>query len=167
MPTRRLVLLGAAVWLATPARAASEGPDALLTRIYRSVTGGDGTAGGAEFTDKTARRRYFVRAICDAWDKAEADAERDGEIGPIDFDPLTDSQDPSVGRFELRPLTTGEDTAKLRVTLFARRRPAPNERPRTTLDVTLKREADGWRIDDIARTAGDTPWRLREILSLP
>mgnify|MGYP002737192952 FL=1 len=169
MPSRRLVLVAAVALLVAPGipsgHAQTDTPEAFLTAIYTRVTAGDGTAGGAAFSGEKARSRYFVKDLAKVWDEADAEAEKSGEIGPIEFDPFTDSQDPQVRRFDLRGLEATAETAKLRVSLFRDRKPKAGEKPQTVLDFTLKREAGGWRIADIARRGGEMPWTLIEIFA--
>jgi hypothetical protein len=165
MVTRRLALAAVLAIIAAPALAAADTPEAFLTAIYSRITAGDGTTGGAPFTDRAGRSRVFVADLARIWDKADADAEKNGEIGPIEFDPFTDSQDPLVRRFTVRTLEATAERALSRVSLFRDRKSKAGEKPETVLDFTLKREAGGWRIEDIARKGGEMPWTLAEIFA--
>lgn len=158
-----LSLIGASPVTAAPAAPAGDTPEAFLTAIYAKITAGDGTSGGAAFYDKAARPKVFVASLVAVWDKAEAEAEKTGEIGPIEADPFTDSQDPQVRRFTLKSLETAPDKARIRVSLFRDRK--PTAKPQTVLDFTLVREAGGWRIADIAHEGGDMAWTLTEIFA--
>jgi hypothetical protein len=160
-----LPFAGPSLATAAPARPHGDTPEAFLTSIYTRITAGDGTTGGAPFYDKEARPDVFVAPLVAVWDKADAETERTGEIGPIEFDPFTDSQDPQVRRFAVKSLETSADKARLRVTLFRDRKPKTGEKPQTVLDFTLAREAGGWRIADIVHHGGDMAWTLREIFS--
>ena len=166
MVSRRFVLAAAFASLAVPALAQTpDTPEAFLTAIYGRVSAGDGSAGGAAYTDKKGRARVFVKDLVKIWDKADAEAEKTGEIGPIEFDPFTDSQDPEVRRFTVQSLETGADRARLAVSLFRDRKAKAGEKPQTVLEFTLLREAGGWRIADIARKGGEMPWTLAEIFA--
>ena len=166
MVSRRLVLAAVLAVLAAPALAQpAETPEAFLAAIYGRVCAGDGTAGGAAFTDRKGRARVFVKDLVKIWDKADAEAEKTGEIGPIEFDPFTDSQDPEVRRFAVQSLEAGADRARLAVSLFRDRKAKAGEKPQTVLEFTLAREAGGWRIADIARKGGEMPWTLVEIFA--
>lgn len=166
MVSRRFVLAAAFASLAAPALAQTpDTPEAFLTAIYGRVSAGDGSAGGAAYTDKKGRARVFVKDLVRIWDKADAEAEKSGEIGPIEFDPFTDSQDPEVRRFTVQSLEAGADRARLAVSLFRDRKAKAGEKPQTVLEFTLVREAGGWRIADIARKGGEMPWTLAEIFA--
>lgn len=166
MVSRRFFLAAAALAFAAPALAQpADTPEAFLTAIYTRITAGDGTAGGTAFIDGKARARVFVKDLVKIWDKADAEAEKTGEIGPIEFDPLTDSQDPEVRRFTLKSLEAVADRARIAVSLFRDRKPKAGEKPQTVLEFTLVREAGGWRIADIARKGGEMPWTLVEIFA--
>lgn len=165
MVSRRLVLAAVLATFAAPARAAADTPEAFLTAIYTRIVAGDGTTGGAPFTDRAGRSRIFAADLVKIWNKADDDAEKSGEIGPIEFDPFTDSQDPLVRRFTLRGVETALDRAKLAVALFPDRKAEAGRKPRTVLEFTLVREAGGWRIADIARKGGEMPWTLAEIFA--
>lgn len=168
MPSRRVVLaaLAAVVLAPTVAFAApADTPEGFIGAIYARVTAGDGTKGGSEFTEAKAAGRWFTRSVLEIWTKAEAKAEKDGEIGPIDFDLLTDSQDPQVRRVAIEPRETKPDAATVRVGLFAAKKAKPGEKPYSTLDFVLKQENGGWRIDDVKKVSSE-PWTLRGLLTM-
>lgn len=172
MSSRRRFLAALGVSLAVsfaPALAAtvpSQAPEAFIAAIYARVTSGDGTKGGGEFTEAKAAGRWFSREVVKAWVAAEAKAEKDGDIGPIDFDLFTDSQDPQVRSITIEPREATIDVAVVRVGLFAAKKPKPGEKPYTTLDFVLKRETGGWRIDDVRKVSSE-PWTLRGLLTMP
>ncbi|MDK9697140.1 MAG: hypothetical protein OEL76_12165 [Siculibacillus sp.] len=169
MPSRRLFLALLATTLATPsavAAAPAGSPEAFVAAIYARITAGDGTAGGSEFTDPTARDRWFTAPVVEMWREGDERAEKDGDIGPVDFDLLTASQDPMVRRVAVEPRGAGADVATVRVGLFSSKKAKPGEKPYATLDFVLKRAAGGWRIDDVLSRAKET-WTLRELLAAP
>lgn len=165
MSTRRFFLAALLATVVSPAFAQADTPEAFLAAIYGRVTAGDGTGGGAPFTDKAGRAKVFVRDLVKIWDKADDEAEKTGEIGPIEFDPFTDSQDPQVRRFAVKTLGAAGEEAKLAVSLFRDRKAKAGEKPQVVLEFTLKREAGAWRIADIARKGGEMPWTLQEIFA--
>ena len=170
MPTRRRLLT--AVVIATFAAApivavAADSPEAFVASVFARVTAGDGSNGGSEITDRSARGRWFTRSVVDVWNKAEDRAEKDGDIGPIDFDLLTDSQDPEVRRVSIEPRGGQPDRAVVRVGLFASRKVKQGERPHSVIDVVVVREDGAWRIDDLKQVSSSDPWSLRGLLSLP
>ena len=168
MPSRRRVLaaLGFAIAFAPAIAAAApaDTPEAFMTAIYARVTAGDGSKGGSDFTEAKAAGRWFTRSVVKLWAAAEAKAEKDGDIGPIDFDLFTDSQDPEVRSVAVEPREATPDTATVRVGLFAAKKPKPGAKPYSTLDFVLKRQDGGWRIDDVKKVSSE-PWTLRGLLT--
>lgn len=170
MPSRRHFLVAVAFALATtalPAIAApADTPEAFLSAIYARVTAGDGTKGGSEFTEAKAAGRWFTRSLVKLWAEAEAKAETAGEIGPIDFDLLTDSQDPLVRRVAIEPREVKPESAVVRVSLYAAKKPKVGEKPGAVLDFVLLRESGAWRIDDVRQVSSTDPWTLRGLLAV-
>ncbi len=169
MPSRRRVLAalaGALVFAPGLAVAApADTPEALVAAAYARVTAGDGRMGGSEITEPEAVGRWFTRDVVKRWAAANAKAEKDGDIGPVDFDLLTDSQDPEVRRVAIEPREATADAAVVRVGLFAKKKGKPGEKPYTTLDFVLKRQDGAWRIDDVRKPAGEFPWSLRGLIA--
>ena len=71
----------------------------------------------------------------------------------LDFDPVTDSQDPLVARLSI---AAESDTAAA-ATFYS-------GEERHVVRYVFKRESGGWRIDDISGGEGDGKWDLREII---
>jgi hypothetical protein len=91
-----------------------------------------------------------------------ADAARtpDGDVGALDFDPFTNSQDPQPSNVRVgAPVETNGQTTQ-DVTL-------DNGGGDMTLHFALVKEADGWKIDDVWMDGeeGLDGWRLSEILA--
>ena len=167
MPSRRLFLAAAVAFAIVPAavRAApADTPAAFVTAVFAPVTAGDGTSGGSAITDRETRARWFTGAVVKLWNAADAKAEKDGDIGPVDFDLLTASQDPRVGRVAIEPRETRPDAATVRVDLFATKKARPGAKPYSSLELVLKRENGGWRIDDVKEVSGAYTWTLRGLL---
>src|SRR3954467_11464407 len=95
---RKLILSGAtgllAVTLPRAALAAPDDPAGILTAIYTRVPQGKGDGGGTFVIQTTAARtKYLSNALVALWAKADARTKK-GDGGPVDFDPITNSQDP-------------------------------------------------------------------------
>lgn len=165
MPSRRRFLAAVVAAAFVPRAAfAADTAEAFVAAVFARVTAGDGTAGGSEITDRAARGRWFTRALVEIWNKAEDKAEKDGDIGPVDFDLLSDSQDPEVRRVSIELRESTPESAVVRVGLFPRVKPKAGEKPRSVIDVVVKRDAGAWRIDDLKQVSAD-PWGLRALLA--
>lgn len=171
MPSRRTLLLsavGAAFAAATavsgPVLAEEPSAEAHLSSMYKKLAAGKGDSGGQVFwLEPKDRPKWFSAALVKLWADAEKRAKaRDDELGPIDFDPFTNSQDPLVKKYKVEKLDAVPPVTKLRVTLTGGYSSAADG----TLVFDLVQEK-GWKIDDIQGSTGGDRWSLKEILSMP
>lgn len=168
MPSRRHFLRSAAmvalsfVWVDL---AVAEEPtaEAWLSGLYKKLAAGKGDSGGQIYwLEPKDRPKWFSAALVKAWSGAEARAKARGEeIGPVDFDPFTNSQDPMVKGFKLEKLDAVAPVTKLRVTLSGGYTAGDG-----ILVFDLVQEK-GWKIDDIQGSSGGDRWSLKEILAMP
>jgi hypothetical protein len=172
MLTRRsLVLTGFTVLVAgaalNPAAAAPPpapvDPVAILTAIYARVAKGKGDSGGGFVIENpAAKAKYFSKSLVDLWARAD-DSTPKGDIGPIDFDLVTNSQEPDVKSFKVVAEKLEADNAVIVVTLTSRSpRPKPSD---NTIRYNFVKDAGQWKIDDISSTLDGEAWSLRDILT--
>jgi len=167
MIDRRLLLLSlAGVLAASPLRAqppSSDDPAGIMTAIYTRVAKGKGEDGGNFVIEsKAARAKYLSKSLAAQWAKMDARTPK-GEVGAVDFDPITNSQDPDVASFKVTPEKQQTDKATLAVTITGHR----NERKEQADNVIrydLVREAGRWKIDDIRGAVDGKPWSIRQML---
>ena len=101
-------------------------PQAFITAIYTRAAKGKGDGGGSFVIDsKAAKAKYLSKSLIALWAKADAHTPK-GDIGPIDFDPVTNSQEPDVKSFKITPEQQDADKATLAVA-FSGHRAAPQE----------------------------------------
>jgi hypothetical protein len=163
---RALVLSGFAALICAaprPAAAADDDPVAILTAVYTRVARGKGDGGGTfVFDSKAARANYLSTSFAELWNKADARTKK-GDGGPVDFDPVTNSQDPDVKTFKIVAEKVQKNIATVAVTITAH-----HERRKTKSDETIRyeflRESSGWKIDEIKGTVDGKPWSIRAIL---
>src|SRR6516165_98780 len=102
MLTRRALFLSTLFATFSAARAeppAANDPVAIVTAIYTRAAKGKGDSGGGfVYENKAAKAKYLSKALIALWAKADAHTQK-GDVGPIDFDPVTNSQDPDVKSF--------------------------------------------------------------------
>lgn len=125
-----------------------DSPEALIDYAYRPY------ADGAFPEDPFELYSPGLRQLVDA-----AIAKADDEVvAGLDFDPFIDAQDYENLRVDIGAVDVSADRAEAEVTVH-------------NFDVTAKiaffltKTDKGWLIDDIARTDGDYPWRLSELLA--
>lgn len=138
-------------------------PVAILTAIYTRAAKGKGDGGAAFVTEnKAARAKYLSKALVALWAKADAHTPK-GDVGPIDFDPVTNSQEPDVKSFKVDAEKTEADKAALAVTITGHR----NDRKPADQIVRYDfvREANSWKIDDIKGSSDGETWSIRKMLT--
>ena len=168
---RDLILTGAAgllaaAWsrraLAAPPSPAD--PAGIITAIYTRAAKGKGDGGGAFIIEnKAAKAKYLSKALVALWAKADAHTPK-GDVGSVDFDPVTNSQEPDVKSFKVAMEKLDADKATIAVVIDGRNTP-----PRKPADRTIRYEfvRDGaeWKIDDIKGASDGEPWSIRGMLT--
>ena len=172
MITRRaLILSGAACLLVAASSQAAlaappspADPAAIVSAIYTRAAKGKGDGGGAFIIEnKTAKAKYLSKSLVALWAKADAHTPK-GDVGPIDFDPVTNSQEPDVKSFKVATEKQEADKASLAVTIEGRNAPARKPADRT-IRYEFVREGAAWKIDDIKSASDGEPWSIRAMLA--
>jgi hypothetical protein len=137
--------------LGAPAFAATAGdPRDIVAEIYRLYVGPKGDITGS--IDDKRVSAFFTKSLRAALRAMNARSKRTNE--PIlDFDPVTDSQDPAVDRLSIAP----ESDSVIAATFFS-------GEAKHLVRYVFVREGGAWRIDDIAGGEGEGKWDLREII---
>jgi hypothetical protein len=171
MITRRaLILTGTAASLAGllphPALAASSAPSdplAIINAIYARVTKGKGDGGGAFVIEsKAAKAKYLSKSLIKLWAAADAHTPK-GDVGPVDFDPVTNSQEPDVKSFSAEAEKLEVGNAVIAVTIVSR---TPPTRPADNLiRYNFVREGGQWKVDDISGSSDGEAWSIRDMLT--
>ena len=171
VPRRALIVSGAVGLLvsALPHRAFAAPPSptdpaGIITAIYTRAAKGNGDGGGAFIIEnKAAKAKYLSKSLVELWAKADAHTPK-GDVGPVDFDPVTNSQEPDVKSFKLTVEKQDADKAALAVIITGRNTPA-----RKSADQTIRyafvRDATEWKIDDIKGASDGEPWSIRDMLT--
>ncbi|HLG84058.1 MAG TPA: DUF3828 domain-containing protein [Bradyrhizobium sp.] len=175
MPTRRALVISALSALfalsdlsiahAAPPTAndAAKDPLAIVTEIYARVTKGKGDQGGSfVIGTKASRAKYLSKPLVALWDKADAATPKD-EVGAIDFDPVTNSQDPDVKSVATATEKLDADKATIAVTLTGHRAERGNAADQV-IRFDFVHEGDKWKMDDIRGAVDGQPWSIRAML---
>lgn len=169
MITRRLLILtillaATEAPLARAEPAAARDPAAIVAAIYTRAAKGKGDGGGGFVIEtKAAKAKYLSNALITLWAKADAHTPK-GDVGPIDFDPVTNSQDPDVKSFKVETEKLDATTALIAVTITGHTAPPPKLSDRV-IRYEFVREAGGWKIDDIKGSSDGEAWSIRAMLS--
>ena len=166
MITRRaLVFTGL---LATASRSALADPPtpndpvAIVSAIYSRVAKGKGDGGGAfVFENAAAKAKYLSKSLVALWTKADAHTPK-GDVGPVDFDPVTNSQDPDVKSFTVTPEKLDAATAVIAVSIAGTAAPPANAAD-AVIRYDFVRDGGHWKIDDIRGAVDGKPWSIRKI----
>ncbi|MBV8474291.1 MAG: DUF3828 domain-containing protein [Hyphomicrobiales bacterium] len=144
-------ILAGAIALATPAVAADPAPAEIVTSLYRIYAGPKGDYASGSLDDPKVVA-FFTKSLRAAMTAMYARSKKIDE--PIlDFDPVTDSQDPRVERLSIAPAGDGVAAA----TFYS-------GEEKHVVRYVFKRESGAWRIDDVSGGEGDGKWDLREII---
>jgi hypothetical protein len=172
MITRRMLLLTGAAGLsatalprfALAAPPPASDPVAIVNAIYARAARGKGDGGGAFIIEnKAAKARYLSKALVALWAKADAHTPK-GDVGPIDFDPVTNSQEPDIKSFSVVAEKLEADKAVISVTIAGRGK--PREKPAdNTIRYNFVRDDEQWKIDDISGAGDGEPWSIRGMLA--
>ena len=167
MLTRRSLIAASLFAATTPAFAQAPAPNdpaTILTAIYTRAAKGKGDSGGAFIIEnKAAKTKYLSKSLIELWAKADAHTPK-GDVGPIDFDPVTNSQEPDIKSFKVVAEKTEADRAVIAVTFTGHNAPARKPVDRT-VRYDFVREASTWKIDDIKGASDGEPWSIREMLA--
>lgn len=171
MITRRL-FAGAAIALSASALSPvallaqvpkSSDPPGIVSAIYERVTKGSGD-GAFLIESNTAKAKYLSKSLIALWTKADAHTPK-GDVGPVDFDPVTNSQAPSVKSFVASTEKLDSATATISVKMTR-----DHEVPRTNpaddvVRYDFTRDGGHWKIDDIRGAVDGKPWSVRALLT--
>ena len=137
-------------------------PVAVLTAIYTRVVKGKGDGGGGfVIENKAARAKYLSRQLIELWAKADAHTPK-GDVGPVDFDPVTNSQYPDVKSFKVVPEKLEADKAAITVAITGSHPRAKAADQIVHYDFV--RDGGKWTIDDIKGSDDGTTWSIRGML---
>jgi hypothetical protein len=151
MRRRTFLGLAGAALLAPPALAAEASPTDVVTSIYRLYAGPKGDYQNGSLEDKRIVV-YLTKSLRAALKAMDARSKKLNE--PIlDFDPVTDSQDPMVEKLSIAP--AGESVVA--ATFYS-------GETKHVVRFAMVKEDGAWRVDDIAGDEGDDKWDLREII---
>ncbi|WP_224702989.1 DUF3828 domain-containing protein [Devosia aquimaris] len=148
----RLAALATGLFMAFTAAVAAQpyaAPEDLIAAIYEPYFG------GAFPEDESAQRSMALQALYDR----DQEITPEGEIGAIDFDPYVDGQDYEITDLVIGTPDISGDRAIVDVTF-------KNFGEPRALTYDLVFEDGGWKVDDLASTLGDYPYRLTEIFAM-
>jgi hypothetical protein len=131
--------------------------------IHTRAAKGKGDAGAAFVIENdAAKAKYLSKSLVALWARADAHTQK-GDVGPIDFDPVTNSQDPDVKSFKVVAEKLEADKAVIAVTITGRTaRAKPSDE---IVRYNFVRDDGKWKIDDISGTLDGEAWSIRDILS--
>jgi hypothetical protein len=171
MITRRSLLLtattgflaGAITHRAGAAQSSPNDPVAIINAIYTRAAKGKGDGGGAFIIENdAAKAKYLSKSLVALWARADAHTPK-GDVSPIDFDPVTNSQDPDVKSFKVVAEKLEADKAVIAVTITGRTaRAKPSD---DIVRYNFVRDDGKWKIDDIGSALDGEAWSIRDLLS--
>ena len=154
-----LIAIAVAAFSAGAARAEEQSPKDVVVAIYHVAAGPKGDYQVPSAIDDNQVRKHFTRSLIAAQKAMDARSKKLNE--PIlDFDPVTNSQDPSV-----RNLAIDVESADAARTVVAARFDSEGAEAQNIVRYIFVREAGAWRLDDITGENGPDKWDLREVMN--
>jgi hypothetical protein len=154
-----IVGLVVALGLAGLALAAETTPEALVRQIYSGKT--PTTKGLDIFNSPKLQSKFLSQDLAAAVKKDSDESAKSGDIGALDFDPVSDSQDPMIKDLRIEPQPVQGDRAQVKVSFKS------YDPKRDELLYDLVNEGGQWRVFNISKPgSGDEAWSLRQLLSL-
>lgn len=139
-------------------------PVAIVNAIYARAAKGKGDGGGGFVTEnKAAKAKYLSKALVALWAKADAHTPK-GDVGPIDFDPVTNSQESDVKSFTVLAEKLDADKAVIAVTIIGHEAPRAKS-PDNIIRYNFVRDDGKWKIDDISGAGDGEAWSIRGMLT--
>lgn len=158
---RRTLLFALAVLFPFLAWAAPS-PREIVEAVYRP--GNDDAGWEEKLAQAMGRKRPFTKAFNAAMRAADAKSPKD-EVGWLDFDPVSNSQDPSIHGLTVSVVSETPDKATVRAEF--RYDPTPGSRV-SQVFYNFARENGAWALDDVrGGVVGerDSNWSLRKMAS--
>jgi hypothetical protein len=139
-------------------------PVAIVNAIYARAAKGKGKGGGAfVIENKAAKVKYLSKSLAELWAQADAHTPKD-DVPPIDFDPVTNSQEPDIKSFKVVTEKLDADKAVIAVTLIGHGAP-PSKPADQVIRYNFVRDSGAWKIDDISGASDGEPWSVRDLLT--
>jgi hypothetical protein len=145
--TTAVLLLGMAA--ASPVSAQPfDDPVALVEKIYEPYLAGEIPEGQHEFFSATLETLFETAAA----------ATPEGEIGPLDFDPVINGQDFDISRLRVQEVQNDGSAAIVEASFV-------NLGERQRILFMLTHGDEGWKVNDLQSVGPNFRWRLTELLS--
>jgi hypothetical protein len=157
---KQLIVVTALTGLfAAPAMAEGQSPKDTVVEIYHIAAGPKGDYQTPSAFDDKQARKHFTKSLLAAQRAMDLRSKKLNE--PIlDFDPVTNSQDPSV-----RNLSIDVESADAAKTVVAASFDSEGRTVRNVVRYIFVRDGGAWRLDDMLGENGDDKWDLREIMN--
>jgi hypothetical protein len=144
--TASILLLGA---LTAPVAAQPfDDPVALVEHIYEPYLAGEIPEGQHEFFSSTLEALF----------EAAAAETPEGEIGPLDFDPVVNGQDFDISGLRVQQVQNDGSAAIVEASFV-------NLGDRQRILFMLTHGDEGWKISDLQSVGPNFRWRLSELLT--
>ncbi len=157
-----LVFILAAFTTPAPAQVPRE-PEAIVKSLYEATKKDPARAG---FGVTRADRKLLTKSLKTLWDKADRKVNPKGdEVGAIEFDIVSMSQDPSIASYQLKTEKPDDRHATV-VATFVIGPTHAEKGQKVVVNYDFMREGGAWKIDNVRSTIDTKPWMLRESLNI-
>jgi hypothetical protein len=148
--------------LTTPASAqTAREPEAIVRWLYEATMKTQNQAVPSPFDTNNKKRQLLTRSLDTLWKRADKKVNpKGGDVGAIEFDVVSNSQDPSIKSFSLKTESRDDRRATVAATFTS-----IYDGGRKVLVQVARydflRETGGWKIDNVRLTIEGKPWEMR------
>ena len=138
---------------------ADESTLAIVTMFYKVSAGKDGEySGNSVFFQEKIRAKYFSKSLRAELAALDNKSKQKDEPG-IDFDPVTDSQDPSVKGLKIEQDGESDGESAVEASFSYE-----DGGPRKFVRYFFYRQNDAWKLDNMTSGPGEDGWDMRKLI---
>jgi hypothetical protein len=143
-------------------------PDAIVRWLYEATMKTQNRAVPSPFDQNNKKRQLLTQSLDTLWKRADKKVNPDGkDMGAIEFDVVSNSQDPSIKSFRLKTESRDEQRATVAAdftSIYGGPRRSEKRVLRQVARYDLLRENGAWKIDNVRLTIEGKPWEMRAFL---
>lgn len=141
-------------------------PEAIVRWLYQATMKTQNQAVPSPFDTNNKKRQLLTQSLDTLWKRADKKVNPKGEDhGAIEFDVVSNSQDPSIKSFSLKTESRDSQRATVAANFTSVYGSAREKRVvRQVARYDLLRENGAWKIDNVRLTIEGKPWEMRAFL---
>jgi hypothetical protein len=146
---------------ATPSPAQTGEPEAIVRWLYDVTMKTQNQAVPSPFDRNNKKRQLLTQSLDTLWKRADKKVNPKGdELGAMEFDVVSNSQDPNIKSYILKTESRNEQRATIAAT-FTIGDNHTHSGQQDTVRYDFLRENGRWKIDNVRLTIEGKPWEMR------